>query len=161
MSLTEMKNVNMDVLAETELDTAQIMRLIPHRPPMLMVEKLTQVVADERAVGIKTVHKDDWYFQGHFPAKAVMPGVMIIEALAQTAATLAMHTLDLYDQEKLVYFMGIDECRFRKMVSPGDTLHLEVIKTQRRGAVWRFKGIARVNDQVVAEALKTAMIADN
>lgn len=151
----------MDRPDEIQLDTAQIMRLIPHRPPMLMVDKLTQVIADESAVGIKTVHKDDWYFQGHFPAKPVMPGVMIIEALAQTAAALAMHTLGLYDQDHLVYFLGIDECRFRKMVSPGDELHLEVIKTQRRGAVWRFKGIARVDGQIVAEALKTAMIADN
>jgi 3-hydroxyacyl-[acyl-carrier-protein] dehydratase len=72
-----------------------------------------------------------------------------------------MHTLDLYDQEKLVYFMGIDECRFRKMVSPGDTLHLEVTKTHRRGPVWRFKGLAKVNGEVVAEAVKTAMISDN
>ena len=144
-----------------ELNTDQIMRLIPHRSPMLMIERLINVTPGESAIGIKTVSKDDWYFQGHFPAKPVMPGVMIIEALAQTAATLAMHTLNLYDQEKLVYFMGIDECRFRKMVSPGDTLHLEVLKTHRRGPVWRFKGLAKVNGEVVAEAVKTAMISDN
>jgi 3-hydroxyacyl-[acyl-carrier-protein] dehydratase len=147
--------------SSSEISEDQVLRLIPHRAPMLMVERLTEVVSGERAVGIKTVHKDDWYFQGHFPKKAVMPGVMIIEALAQTAATLAMHTLGLYDQEKLVYFMGIDECRFRKMVSPGDTLHLEVVKIQRRGPVWRFKGRALVNGEVVAEAVKTAMIADD
>jgi len=144
-----------------ELNIDQIMRLIPHRSPMLMIERLINVVPGESAIGIKTVSDKDWYFQGHFPAKPVMPGVMIIEALAQTAATLAMHTLDLYDQEKLVYFMGIDECRFRKMVFPGDTLHLEVLKTHRRGPVWRFKGFAKVNGEVVAEAIKTAMISDN
>lgn len=145
----------------SELSCAQIMRLIPHRPPMLMIERLIDVVSGDRAIGIKTVSADEWYFQGHFPKKAVMPGVMIIEALAQTAATLAMHTLNLYDQEKLVYFMGIDEARFRKMVFPGDTLHLEVVKTHKRGNVWRFKGLAKVNGEVVAEAVKTAMIADN
>ena len=105
---------------------------------MLMVERLTQVIPGDSAIGIKTVLPEDWYFQGHFPKKPVMPGVMIIEALAQTAATLAMYTLNLYDQEKLVYFMGIDEARFRKMVFPGDVLHLEVKKTHRRGQVWKF-----------------------
>lgn len=119
MSMAEIQNIEVQ---EIELNTEEIMRLIPHRAPMLMVERLTNVVAGDRAIGIKTVSKDEWYFQGHFLTKAVMPGVMIIEALAQTAAALAMHTLDLYDQEKLVYFMGIDEARFRKMVFPGDTL---------------------------------------
>jgi len=143
-----------------ELNIDQIMRLIPHRAPMLMVEKLIDVVFDETAIGIKTVKPDDWYLQGHFPKKPIMPGVMIIEALAQTAATLAMHTLGLYDNENLVYFLGIDEARFRKIVVPGDVLHLEVTKTHRRGPVWKFKGIARVNGEVVAEAIKTAMISD-
>ena len=160
MSLAEIQNLSLESTNEVEINIDQIMRLIPHRAPMLMVERLTNVVSGDRAIGIKKVSKDDWYFQGHFPKKPVMPGVMIIEALAQTAATLAMHSLDLYDQEKLVYFMGIDECRFRKMVLPGDTLHLEVVKTHRRGAVWRFKGLAKVNGEVVAEAIKTAMIAD-
>lgn len=161
MALNEAQTMTMDIANLPELDTQQIMRLIPHRPPMLMVERLTQIVSGESAIGVKTISKDDWYLQGHFPTKPVMPGVMIIEALAQTAATLAMYTLDLYDEEKLVYFMGIDECRFRKMVFPGDTLHLEVIKTHRRGPVWKFKGIAKVNGGIVAEAIKTAMIADN
>ena len=150
------ENVN-----EVEIDLNQIMRLIPHRAPMLMVERLINVVSGDRAIGIKTVSEDDWYFQGHFPTKPVMPGVMIIEALAQTAATLAMHSLNLYDKEHLVYFMGIDEARFRKMVFPGSVLHLEVVKTHKRGNVWRFKGVAKVNDEVVAEAVKTAMISDS
>jgi 3-hydroxyacyl-[acyl-carrier-protein] dehydratase len=160
MSLAEHQAIFMDNETPSELTLENVMSLLPHRPPMLMVEKLINVIHGESAVGIKTVSPNDWYFQGHFPQKPVMPGVMIIEALAQTAAALAMHSLDLYDQEKLVYFMGIDEARFRKMVVPGDTLHLEVHKTQRRGQVWRFKGIAKVNGAVVAEAVKTAMIAD-
>jgi 3-hydroxyacyl-[acyl-carrier-protein] dehydratase len=160
MSLIENQFASMNKEKTLTLTLDQITRLIPHRSPMLMVERLIEVVPGESAIGVKTVSLNDWYFQGHFPKKAVMPGVMIIEALAQTAAALAMHTLDLYDQEKLVYFMGIDEARFRKMVSPGDTLHLEVKKTHKRGPVWRFKGIARVNGEVVAEAVKTAMISD-
>ena len=144
-----------------ELTLEQIMRILPHRPPMLMIDRLINIIPGESAVGIKQTSEDDWYFKGHFQKKAVMPGVMIIEALAQTAATLAMHTLNLYDEDKLVYFLGIDEARFRKMVFPGDVLHLEVFKTHRRGDVWRFKGVAKVNGEVVAEAVKTAMIADN
>jgi len=160
MTLATTQKIPMDNESISELGLDQIMRLLPHRPPMLMVERLTDVVFGESAVGIKTVSVDDWYFQGHFPKKPVMPGVMIVEALAQTAAVLAMHTLNVYDQEKLVYFMGVDETRFRKMVFPGDTLHLEVQKTHRRGPVWRFKGVAKVKGEVVAEAVKTAMIAD-
>jgi 3-hydroxyacyl-[acyl-carrier-protein] dehydratase len=161
MSQSETQDLQKGNEVLTEINIDQIMRLIPHRAPMLMVEKLIHVKADESAVGIKTVNENEWYLQGHFPTKPIMPGVMIIEALAQTAAALAMHTLDLYDKEKLVYFMGIDEARFRKMVVPGDVLHLEVTKTHRRGPVWKFKGVAKVNGEVVAEALKTAMIADN
>lgn len=156
-----MKAMPMENKNQVELSLEQITRLIPHRPPMLMIEKIINVISGESAVGVKTVSVDEWYFQGHFPQKPVMPGVMIIEALAQTAATLAMHTLDLYDKEKLVYFMGIDEARFRKMVLPGDVLHLEVQKTHRRGPVWRFKGLAKVNGEIVAEAVKTAMISDD
>jgi len=161
MSLAEVQAGPKESYRLSEIGLEEIKRLIPHRAPMLMVEKLIQIVSGESAVGIKTVLDEDWYFQGHFPKKSVMPGVMIIEALAQTAAALAMHTLNLYDKEKLVYFMGIDEARFRKMVLPGDVLHLEVVKTHRRGNVWRFKGLAKVNGEVVAEAVKTAMISDN
>jgi 3-hydroxyacyl-[acyl-carrier-protein] dehydratase len=160
MSLADSRAIAIEDNEVSELSVDLIQRLIPHRAPMLMIERLINVIPGESAVGIKTVSLDEWYFQGHFPSKPVMPGVMIIEALAQAAAALAMHTLDLYDQEKLVYFLGIDEARFRKMVVPGDTLYLEVTKTHRRGPVWRFKGIAKVNDEIVAEAIKTAMISD-
>ena len=141
-----------------ELD--EILRLMPHRYPMLLIEKIVDVVPGESAVGIKNVSINEWYFQGHFPKKPVMPGVLIIEALAQTAAAMAMQYLQIQDQEKLVYFMGIDEAKFRKMVGPGDVLRLVVKKHQQRGPVWRFKGEAYVNGELVAEALKTAMIAD-
>ncbi len=161
MSTTESQSKSMESKTQAEIGLEDIKRLLPHRAPMLMVERLIDVVPGERAVGIKTTSLDEWYFQGHFPQKPVMPGVMIIEALAQTAAALAMHTLDLYDKEKLVYFLGIDEARFRKMVFPGDILHLEVVKTHQRANVWRFKGTAKVNKEVVAEAVKTAMIADD
>ncbi len=160
MSALENKITSTEDTNHVELNAEQIKRLIPHRSPMLMVERLIKVISGESAIGIKTVSLEDWYFQGHFPKKPVMPGVMIIEALAQTAATLAMHSLDLYDKEKLVYFMGIDEARFRKMVIPGDVLSLEVQKTHKRGPVWRFKGLAKVNGEIVAEAIKTAMISD-
>lgn len=160
MSLVESQAMSINNKDYIELTLDQIMRLLPHRPPMLMIERLINVIPGESAIGVKTVSLEDWYFQGHFPKKAVMPGVMIIEALAQTAAALAMDSLNVYDQEKLVYFMGIDEARFRKMVFPGDILHLEVQKTHKRGQVWRFKGVAKVNGEIVAEAIKTAMIAD-
>lgn len=160
MSIEKAQMMTSDTQIKIELTTEQIMRLIPHRAPMLMVEKLVDVVTGESAVGIKTISPDEWFFKGHFPKKPVMPGVMIIEALAQTAAALAMHSIDLYDKEKLVYFMGIDDARFRKMVFPNDILHLEVTKIQRRGPVWKFKGVAKVNGEVVAEAVKTAMISD-
>lgn len=160
MSLVKTHDISIESEPLIELSVDQITRLIPHRPPMLMIERLTHVIPGDSTIGIKTVTPEDWYFQGHFPKKPVMPGVMIIEALAQTAATLAMYTLNLYDQEKLVYFMGIDEARFRKMVFPGDVLHLEVKKTHRRGQVWKFQGVAKVNGEVVAEAIKTAMISN-
>ena len=161
MSLAENKVEALEMENSQEIGLEQITRLLPHRAPMLMIERLVNIVSGESAVGLKTISVNEWYFQGHFPQKPVMPGVMIIEALAQTAATLAMHSLNLYDKEKLVYFMGIDEARFRKMVMPGDVLHLEVQKIHRRGPVWRFKGLAKVKGEVVAEAVKTAMIADN
>jgi len=138
----------------------EVVRLLPHRFPMLLVEKIVDVVPGESAVGIKNVSINEWYFQGHFPKKPVMPGVLIIEAMAQTAGALVMYSLGLQDEEKLVYFMGIDEAKFRKIVSPGDVLRLVVKKQQQRGPVWRFKGEAYVNGELVAEALKTAMIAD-
>src|SRR5260370_27309043 len=104
-----------------DLDVIQIMQLIPHRYPFLMIEKLVEIVPHESAVGIKNVSINEPYFQGHFPTKPVMPGVLIIEAMAQTAACLVVHSLGMNSQGKLVYFMSIDDARFRRPVSPGDT----------------------------------------
>lgn len=144
---------------KTEIDFAGIMRLIPHRYPMLLVERLIDIVPGEKATGIKNVSVNEPFFQGHFPGHPVMPGVLIVEAIAQTAGTLVMHSLDRYDQDNKVYFMSIDDAKFRKMVLPGDVLHLEVTKLQQRGPVWKFKGYAKVNGEIVAEATTTAMIS--
>jgi 3-hydroxyacyl-[acyl-carrier-protein] dehydratase len=141
-----------------DLDVLQIMQLIPHRYPFLMIEKLVEIVPHESAVGIKNVSINEPYFQGHFPTKPVMPGVLIIEAMAQTAACLVVHSLGMNSQGKLVYFMSIDDARFRRPVSPGDTLRVKVTKQRNRANVWKFSGEARVDGVLMAEATYTAMI---
>jgi 3-hydroxyacyl-[acyl-carrier-protein] dehydratase len=146
--------------AETTLDVEDIKRLIPHRYPFLLVDRLTQIVPGESALGIKNVTINEPYFQGHFPNKPIMPGVLIVEALAQTAGALVAYSIGAKDKGKTVYFMSIDGARFRKPVVPGDTLHLVVEKKQARSAVWKFSGIAKVGDVVVAESTFTAMIGD-
>jgi len=141
-----------------EIDTLRIMELIPHRPPFLMIDKVVGVVAGERAIGVKNVTINDGFFQGHFPARPVMPGVLIIEAMAQTAAVLVVHTLGPEAEGKLVYFMSVDNARFRRPVVPGDCLHVRVTKQRHRGNVWRFEGRAEVRGQLMAEAVFAAMI---
>ena len=142
------------------LDIARIMKMIPHRYPFLLVDRVIELVPNQRAVGIKNVTIGDIWFQGHFPGKPVMPGVMIIESMAQTAAVLVVHTLGTDAEGKLVYFMSIEGARFRKPVFPGDTLHVHVHKERSRGNVWKFSAQAKVNDLTVAEATFTAMILD-
>jgi 3-hydroxyacyl-[acyl-carrier-protein] dehydratase len=144
-----------------EIDRQRIMEMIPHRDPFLMIDKVVDVVADERATGIKQVSADEYYFRGHFPARPVMPGVLIIEAMAQTAAVLVVHTLGPASEGKLVYFMSVDSARFRKPVFPGHDLHIHVTKQRNRGNVWKFEGKARVDGQLVAEAVFAAMILDD
>ena len=146
--------------ATPDLDVIQIMELIPHRYPFLMIERLTEIVPHESAVGIKNVSINEPHFQGHFPNRPIMPGMLIIEAMAQTAACLVMYSLGLTKQGRLVYFMSLEEARFRKPVVPGDTLRIQVTKQRHRGNVWRFAGAARVEGTLVAEAVYTAMIAD-
>ena len=140
------------------LSIEDILDTLPHRYPMLLVDRLEQVVLGERAVGIKNVSISDPFFMGHFPQKPVMPGVLIIEAMAQTAAVLVMRTLNMGYRNHLVYFMSIVDACFRKPVYPGDTLHLVVEKKHQRGPVWKFYGCAYVRNQVMAEATYTAMI---
>ena len=144
-----------------EIDRQRLMEMIPHRDPFLMIDKVVDVVKNERAVGIKNVSPDEYYFRGHFPSRPVMPGVLIIEAMAQTAAVLVVHTLGPRAEGKLVYFMTVDNARFRKPVVPGDCLHVHVTKQRHRGNVWRFEGEAKVNGQLAAEAVFAAMILDD
>ncbi|MFV0295161.1 MAG: 3-hydroxyacyl-ACP dehydratase FabZ [Hyphomicrobiaceae bacterium] len=142
------------------VDVARIMQLLPHRYPFLLVDRIYDMVGDESAVGLKNVTINEPFFQGHFPKYPVMPGVLIIEALAQTAGALCVHNAGVTDIPHIVYFMGIDKAKFRKPVVPGDQLHLHVKKNRSRGPVWRFYGEAKVNGQVVAEAEISAMIVD-
>ena len=141
-----------------QIDLKRIMEMIPHRHPFLMIDKVIDVVANEQATGIKNVSIDEYYFQGHFPARPVMPGVLIIEAMAQTAAVLVVHTLGPEAEGKLVYFMSVDNARFRRPVVPGDCLQVRVTKQRHRGNVWRFEGRAEVRGQLMAEAVFAAMI---
>lgn len=142
------------------IEIDEIMRLIPHRFPMLLVDRIIDFVPDQGAIGIKNVSMNEWYFQGHFPSNPVMPGVLIVEAMAQTAGVVVMKTQNFVSTGHLVYFMSIEEAKFRKPVVPGDVLQLRVKKERQRGPVWRFKGEAWVGDQLTDEAVFTAMIAD-
>ena len=142
------------------IDLHKIQKMIPHRYPMLMIERVIDVVPGVRAIGIKNVSINEWFFQGHFPEEPLMPGVLIIEAMAQTAAVV-VQTLGPEKEGRLVYFMSVDSARFRKPVVPGDTLHLLVEKQRRRGSVWRFSGCAKVDGVIVPEATYTAMIRDS
>ena len=147
--------------AVADLDIHAIMKLLPHRYPLLLLDKLTQIVPGESEVRVKNVTINEPFFVGHFPQQPIMPGVMIVEAQAQTAAALVVHTLGEEAHGKLVYFMSVENARFRKPVEPGATLHLAVSKEQARRNVWRFKGEAQVDGSVAAEASFTAMIVDN
>ncbi|MAE51930.1 MAG: 3-hydroxyacyl-[acyl-carrier-protein] dehydratase FabZ [Micavibrio sp.] len=141
-------------------DIKQIMRMLPHRYPILLVDRLLEFESGVRAVGLKNVTMNEPHFMGHFPGEPVMPGVLIIEAMAQTAALMVVKTLGEEAEGKLVYFMTIDDAKFRKPVTPGDSMYIHVEKVQSRGPVWKFSGKALVNDQVCAQATFSAMIAD-
>ena len=144
----------------TTVDIKRILQMIPHRYPMLMVDRVVEMKLDSSAVGIKNVSVNEPFFQGHFPSEAVMPGVLIIEAMAQTAAVLVVSTFGGGSEGKLVYFMSIDGVRFRRPVVPGDRLELHVEKVQSRANVWKFAGKAIVEGKVAAEATFAAMIRD-
>ena len=143
------------------IDIERIIAMIPHRYPFLLVDRLIEVVPGESAIGIKNVTANEPHFQGHFPDKPVMPGVLIVEAMAQTAAVIVVESLGKAAEGKLVYFMTIENARFRKPVVPGDQLRLYCRKERQRANVWKFSGEARVGDTVVAEAVYTAMIMDS
>jgi len=143
-----------------EIDIGRVMEMIPHRYPFLMIDRVVDVLADASAVGIKNVTVNEPFFQGHFPQRPVMPGVLLIEAMAQTAAVLVVHTLGPSAEGKLVYFMTVDEARFRRPVVPGDSLRIHVEKQRHRAQVWKFRGVAKVDGNLVAEANFGAMIMD-
>jgi len=143
------------------IDINRIMQMIPHRYPFLMVDRVVDVMNDQSAVGIKNVSINEPFFQGHFPAHPIMPGVLIIEAMAQTAAVLVVESLGERAEGKLVYFMSVDNARFRKPVGPGDQIHIHVAKERSRGNVWKFRGEAKVDGVLMAEATFAAMIMDN
>jgi 3-hydroxyacyl-[acyl-carrier-protein] dehydratase len=142
------------------LDVEQIKALLPHRAPFLFVEKLADIVPFESATGYKAVSINEPHFMGHFPDFAVMPGVLIIEAMAQTAGALVMHSAGGADPGKAVYFMTVDKARFRKPVRPGDMLRMPVRAIRSRGPVFKFEGKAYVGEVLCAEAEFSAMIGD-
>lgn len=142
------------------LDVEAVMRMIPHRYPFLMIDRVVDLIPGAGAIGIKNVSINEPYFQGHFPSRPVMPGVLLIEAMAQTAAVVVVHSLGAESQGRLVYFMSVENARFRKPVFPGDTLHVHVTRQHNRGNVWKFSGEAKVDGVLVAEAIYTAMILD-
>ena len=145
---------------EVSLDVEQIKQLLPHRAPFLFVERLTDIVPNKSAVGHKAVSFNEPHFQGHFPDFAVMPGVLIVEAMAQTAGALVVYSLGRNSPSRKVYFMTIDKARFRKPVRPGDMLRIPVKAIRNRGPVWRFSGEAFAGDELCAEAEFSAMIFD-
>jgi 3-hydroxyacyl-[acyl-carrier-protein] dehydratase len=138
------------------LEAADIMRILPHRYPFLLVDRVIELVPGERAVGVKQVSANEPHFTGHFPGRPIMPGVLMVEALAQTAG-IAVLTLDEY-RGKLGLFAGIDDCRFRRMVVPGDTLLLKVEIEKLRGMFGRARGVASVDGEVAAEATLSIII---
>lgn len=152
----------MDVTTEnntvTQLDIKRIMQMIPHRYPMLLVDKVVNIVGGESCTGIKNVTINEPFFEGHFPGSPVMPGVLVVEAMAQTSAVLVMHTLGQMAEGKLVYFMSIEDARFRRPIVPGDRVEIKVARQQNRRNVWKFRGEAWVEGVLCAEASYTAMI---
>jgi len=145
----------------TEIDSVELMTLLPHRHPFLLIDRLTDVVLGESATGIKGVTMNEHFFVGHFPGRPIMPGVLIVEAMAQTAGALVVKSMGGPPSGKLVYFMSVDNCKFRRPVLPGALLRIPVVKERNRGAVWKFAGKALVDGELMAEASFTAMIVDN
>ena len=143
------------------IDIEKIISMMPHRYPFLLIDRLIDIKNDEYAVGLKNVTINEPFFAGHFPGRKVMPGVLIVESMAQTSGALVVSSYGTQAMGKLVYFMSIDKARFRKLVIPGDQLFIEVRKKQARKLVWKFDCLAKVGDKIVAEATITAMIADS
>lgn len=148
-------------MAEKIIDASRIMKMIPHRYPILLVDRVLDIEPGESAVALKNVSMNEDIFNGHFPGAPVFPGVLIIEAIAQTSALLVVDTMGIDAEGKLVYFMAIDDAKFRKPVIPGDQIKIHVNRIQNRRNVWKFKGEAMVDGKLCAEAVVTAMIMDD
>lgn len=142
------------------IDIAGIMHAIPHRYPFLLIDRVVELIENVSAVGVKNVSVNENFFAGHFPGHPVMPGVLIIESMAQTAAVLVVETLGPEEAGKVVYFMSVEGAKFRRPVVPGDCLRIHVVKERNRGNVWKFHAVARVDGVAVAEATYAAMIMD-
>ncbi|MEI2805045.1 3-hydroxyacyl-ACP dehydratase FabZ [Albidovulum sp.] len=142
----------------TEADIHLIQRIIPHRYPFLMIDRVVDIVRDKGCVGIKNVTFNEPHFTGHFPAKPIMPGVLVVEAMAQAAAVLVGISMDVVGRDLLTYFLSIDACRFRRMVVPGDVLELHMTVKRGGGKIWKFDGRAVVGDQLACEASIAAMM---
>ena len=149
-----------DDAADTSLDIRQILKALPHRYPLLLVDRVRSLHKDERIHAVKAVSFNEDFFQGHFPGSPIMPGVLQIEALAQAAAILGIESLGLAGSGKLVFFMGIENAKFRSPVTPGCMLDLEVEFVQKRSRVYKFSGKASVDGKVTTQCEFTAMIAD-
>ena len=148
--------MNEELIRSSNIEDIQ--RRIPHRYPFLFVDFVKDIELNKKAVGVKNVTFNEPHFQGHFPKKPIMPGVTIVEAMAQTSAVLVSHSLGTIDEELLVYFMTLDNCRFRKVVGPGDVLELHVAVLRSGTKIWKFSGKAIVEETVVAEAVFSAML---
>jgi len=149
-----------NITVPVTLDVEQLKRLLPHRPPFLMIDRLSDIKVGHSATGWKAVTINEPHFRGHFPEFAVMPGVLIVEAMAQAAGALVVYTLGLWDQRRVVYFMTIDKARFRKPIHPGAMVRIPVQVQRHRGSVWRFEGKAFVDEELCAEAEYSAMLTD-
>ena len=157
--MSENSENSIDLKNNSTLSVERIMKLIPHRYPMLLIDRLVDIKEGE-ATGIKNVTINEPFFQGHFPARPVMPGVLLIEAMAQTAGVLVMHHLGEEADGKVVYFMSVEEARFRRPVVPGDSLRIHVTKERNRARVWKFSAKVMVEQKLVAEGKFSAMILD-
>ena len=143
------------------MDKDQIKKLLPHREPMLLIDKLINIVPLKSATGIVNVKKESFYLEGHFPDQPVMPGVFIVEAFGQAAAALTAHGIDPKEyKNKLVYLMSVDKARFRRPVTPDCELHLDIEAIRSHGRVWKYKGVAKINGKKVADAEWAATIVD-
>jgi len=142
------------------IEINEIMKILPHAYPFLLVDRIIELEPGKRIVGIKNVTYNEPFFPGHFPGRPIMPGVLVLEAMAQTAGVLAFKSMPEEEQGRPVYFLGIDNVRFRKLVVPGDQLHLELEITKHRQAIWGFKGKASVDGKLVAEAELLAMLGE-